>query len=170
MAVFALEVLPLPLLNGQPVASLAGETLLEVELAWDELSTSGIASKTWSQIVRVQATQNPAEVKANEEVLSWVAVQRAAKAVREAAERAAAGDEAGAQRQLQAEITLMEAAGDAPVVRDALATLRTAQEHLGGEASSSRKGKAMYSLSADARRMSSRRRSSRLSDATGNAS
>ena len=158
VAVFALEVLPLPLLNGQPVASLAGETLLEVELAWDELSASGIASKTWSQVVRVQATQNPAEVKANQEVLSWVAVQRAAKAVREAAERAAAGDEAGAQRQLQAEIKLMETAGDAPVVQDALATLRTAQEQLGGEASASRKGKAMYSLSADARRISSRRR------------
>jgi len=170
VAVFALEVLPLPLLNGQPVASLAGETLLEVELAWDELSASGIASKTWSQVVRVQATQNPAEVKANEEVLSWVAVQRAAKALREAAERAAAGDEAGAQRQLQAEITLMEASGDAPVVQDALVSLRTAQAQLGGEASASRKGKAMYSLSADAHRMSSRRRPNRPSDATGNAS
>lgn len=158
VAVFALEVLPLPLLNGQPVASLAGETLLEVELAWDELSAGGIASKTWSQIVRVQATQNPAEVKTNEEVLSWVAVQRAAKAVREAAERAAGGDEAGAQRRLEAEIKLMEAAGDVPVVQEALATMRTAQEQLGSEASPSRKGKVMYSLSADAHRMSSRRR------------
>jgi hypothetical protein len=71
---------------------------------------------------------------------------------------------------LQAEIKLMEAAGDAPVVQDALAILRTAQEQLGGEASTSRKGKAMYSLSADASRMSSRRRPSRPSDATGNAS
>ncbi len=168
VAVFALEVLPLPLLNGQPVASLEGEALLDVELAWDEISATGIASKTWSQIVRVQATQNPAEVKANETVLSWVAVQRAAKAVREASARAAAGDEAGARHQLNEEIKLMESAGDAPVVREALGTLREAQAQLNSAENSSRKGKLMFFLSSGVSRQSSRRRPSGPTDTTGN--
>ena len=168
VAVFALEVLLLPLLNGQPVASLEGEALLEAELAWDEISATGIASKTWSQVVRVQATQNPAEVKANETVLSWVAVQRAAKAVREASARAAAGDEAGAHHQLNEEIKLMESAGNAPVVREALGTLREAQALLDSAENSSRKGKLMFSLSTSSARQSSRRRPSGPADTTGN--
>ncbi len=157
VAVFALEVLPLPLLNGKPVASLAGETLLEVEVAYDEISAEGIASKTWSQVVRVQATQDPAEVKVNETVLSWVAVQRAAKAVREASAQAAAGDEAGACRLLDAEIKRMESASSAPVVREALETLRTAQSELGGDESASRKAKRLYSRSRASSRQSTRR-------------
>jgi Ca-activated chloride channel family protein len=168
VAVFALEVLPLPLLNGQPVASLEGEALLEAELAWDEISATGITSKTWSQVVRVQATQNPAEVKANETVLSWVAVQRAAKAVREASARAAAGDEAGARHQLNEEVKLMESAGDAPVVREALGTLREAQAQLDSAENSSRKGKLMFLMSSDVSRQSSRRRPSGPADPTGN--
>lgn len=158
VAVFALEVLPLPLLNGQPVASLAGETLLEVELAWDELSASGIASKTWSQVVRVQATQNPAEVKANEEVLSWVAVQRAAKAVKEAANRATSGDEEAAKRRLAEEIAYLEAAGNSAAVSEALATLVDAQAQMESSATAARKAKLMFSLSHDSQRQSSRRR------------
>ena len=31
------EVLPLPVINGQPVASLEGEKLLELEVLWDEI-------------------------------------------------------------------------------------------------------------------------------------
>lgn len=156
VAVFALEVLPLPLLNGQPVASLAGECLLEVELAYDEITPEGITSKTWSQVVRVQATQNPAEVKADETVLSWVAVQRAAKAVREASELSAAGNEAAACQRLEAEVKLMECAGNAPVVQEALATLQVARNEMAGETNSSRKAKAMRNLAQSAARHSSR--------------
>jgi len=108
--------------------------------------------------VRVQATQNPAEVKANEEVLSWVAVQRAAKAVKEAANRATSGDEEAAKRRLAEEIAYLEAAGNSAAVSEALATLVDAQAQMESSATAARKAKLMFSLSHDSQRQSSRRR------------
>ena len=106
----------------------------------------------------MQATQNPAEVKANETVLAWASVQRAAKAVREAAAQAATGNEGAAQQRLAEEATKLEAAGNAPAVSEAMQMLRTAQTQLETQAPDSRKGKLMFSLSTDAQRQSSRRK------------
>lgn len=157
VAVFALEVLPLPLIHGQPVADLAGESLLEVELAWDEISSEGITSQTWSQIVRVQATQNPEEVKADQTVLSWVAVQRAAKAIREATEKAQQGDEAGARRCLETAAQTLIREDGGPATRDALESLQKARQTLDESVSMARKSKSLRFMNYEVRKSSSRK-------------
>jgi hypothetical protein len=78
------QVLPLPLLNGRPVASLEGEKLLELEILWDEIGDKEIKSCRHVQIIRISATQNSDEIKLNEETVAWIAVQRAGKALDEA--------------------------------------------------------------------------------------
>ena len=82
--VLLMEVLPLPLLNGQPVTSLEGEKLLELEILWDEIGEKEIKSCRHEQVIRVLGTQDANDVKLNEETVAWVAVQRAGKAVDEA--------------------------------------------------------------------------------------
>jgi len=62
----------------------------------------------------------------------------------------------------------MESAGDAPVVREALGTLREAQAQLDSAENSSRKGKRMFLMSSDVARQSSRRRPGGPTDTTGN--
>ena len=74
---FAVQALPLPWLNGQPAVDLQGESLLEVEILWDEISDQGIESKSLAQIVRIQATQEPAQVVVNSVVAPWVSLQKA---------------------------------------------------------------------------------------------
>jgi Ca-activated chloride channel family protein len=76
--------LPLPLINGQPVASLEGEKFLELEILWDEIGEKEIKSCRHEQVVRISGTQNPDEIKLNEETVAWIAVQRAGKALDEA--------------------------------------------------------------------------------------
>jgi Ca-activated chloride channel homolog len=86
IAVFALSTLPLPAVNGQPVVSLEGEQLIEVELAYDEFTKEGISSKTYRQIIRIQSTQDPAQVIVSAQTIPWVALQRAGKAIKSAVE------------------------------------------------------------------------------------
>ena len=76
--------LPLPLINGDPVASLEGERFLEVEVVWDEIGEKDIRSCRHEQIIRIVATQNPDEITLNEETVAWIAVQKAGKALDEA--------------------------------------------------------------------------------------
>jgi hypothetical protein len=76
IACFALEVLPLPLMDGKPVASLEGEQLLEMGIVFDELAADRVASRTVTQVLRVQATQEPARVVLNGTVATWVATQK----------------------------------------------------------------------------------------------
>ena len=59
------------------MVSLAGERLLEVEMAYDEIGEQEITSRTESQVVRIQSTQNPEEIRQKAEVIPWVALQRA---------------------------------------------------------------------------------------------
>jgi len=82
--VLLMEVLPLPFFNGQPVASLEGEKLLGFEILWDEIGEKEIKSCQHEQNIRVLGTQDVNDVKLNEEVVAWVAVQKAGKAVDEA--------------------------------------------------------------------------------------
>jgi Ca-activated chloride channel family protein len=80
---FGVSVLPLPAVNGKPVVSLEGEQLLEMEILFDELGTNEVTSKSHKQIIRIMATQDPAEVQENAQVVSWVAMQRAAGVIRD---------------------------------------------------------------------------------------
>jgi Ca-activated chloride channel family protein len=101
--VLLMEVLPLPLVNGQPVASLEGEKLLDLEILWDEIGEKEIKSCRHEQVIRVLGTQNPEDVKLNEETVAWVAVQRAGKAVDEATK------DIDANKTEQAKVKLQEA-------------------------------------------------------------
>ena len=76
--------LPLPLVNGEPVASLEGEKFLELEILWDEIGDKEIKSCRHEQVVRISGTQNPDEIKLNEETVAWIAVQCAGKTLDEA--------------------------------------------------------------------------------------
>ncbi|MEI6395417.1 MAG: VWA domain-containing protein [Verrucomicrobiota bacterium] len=84
VACFQLNVLPLPWVDGRPVVSLEGERLLEVEIVYDEIGEAEITSRTVSQVVRIQATQKPEEVRQKVEVIPWVAMQRAGQVMDEA--------------------------------------------------------------------------------------
>jgi NAD-dependent SIR2 family protein deacetylase len=120
---FALEVLPLPCIDGQPVTSLAGEKLLEIEFQYDELREQTIHSRTESQIVRIQATADPAEVRVNEEVVSWVALQQAGRAAEDVTKKIDQGDFNGAERAVQETIDRLQKYGSGTGVADAIRLL-----------------------------------------------
>ena len=73
----SVQALALPLINGQPSFDLKGEQLLSVEILWDEILEQGIVSRTMTQQMRIQATQDPAEVVVNSVVSPWVSLQKA---------------------------------------------------------------------------------------------
>src|SRR5258707_6118624 len=97
--VLMLEVLPLPLLpDGSLPASLEGEELVALEFAYTSIREEGtdlrLESRTSSHLVRIQGTQNPADVVHNVELIAVIANQQAADAVRKAAEALAGGADA----------------------------------------------------------------------------
>ncbi len=99
--VLLLEVLPLPLLpDGSLPASLEGEELVGLEFAYTSITEEGanlrLESRTSSHLVRIQGTQNPAEVIQNVELIAVIANQQAADAMRKAADALASGADAGA--------------------------------------------------------------------------
>jgi len=72
--VLQLDVLALPLLpDNTPVATLEGETLLKLEVRYDEFGEKGVASVQQEHVVRILAAQKAEEVKVNEAVIPWVA-------------------------------------------------------------------------------------------------
>jgi Ca-activated chloride channel homolog len=81
---FSVQALGLPIINGKPPFDLKGELLLGVEVLWDELLEHGLVSRTLTQQVRIQATQNPAEVVVNRVVAPWISLQKAGAAVADA--------------------------------------------------------------------------------------
>src|SRR5260221_1959252 len=96
-----LEVLPLPLLpDGSLPASLEGEELVALEFAYTSLTEEGtdlrLESRTSAHLVRIQGTQNPADVVQNVELIAVIANQQAADAMRKAADALASGADAGA--------------------------------------------------------------------------
>ncbi len=97
--VLMLEVLPLPLLpDGNLPASLEGEELLALEFAYTSITEEGtdlrLESRTSSHLIRIQGTQNEADVLQNAELIAVIANQQAADAVRKAAEALAGGADA----------------------------------------------------------------------------
>jgi hypothetical protein len=91
-----LEVLPLPLLpDGSLPTSLEGEELVALEFAYTSITEEDtdlkLESRTSSHLIRIQGTQNPADVVQNVELIAVIANQQAADAVRKAAEALANG-------------------------------------------------------------------------------
>jgi Ca-activated chloride channel homolog len=118
---FGVQVLPLPLIDGKPAFTLEGEELLMVEVAWDELVQDGIASRQLTQLVRIQATQDPAEVVMNGDVIPWVSLQKAGSVVAEATRQMDGGKRNDAVQAL--ENTIHELGGYGPAAAEAVRTL-----------------------------------------------
>ncbi len=154
VVVFALSVLPLPAVDGRPVTSLEGEQLIEIELAYDEFTAEGVASKTFTQVMRIQSTQDPAQVVVNAQVIPWVALQRAAQAIKESIQRLDAGDARGAHRMVAAcQVSLNEYG---PVAAEAVQDLNELREKIEQQTFDARARKSASYRAASHRRMSSR--------------
>ena len=121
--VLALEVLPIPLADGTPVASIEGEALLEIELAYDEITDAGITSRTEQRTIRLAAVQNAADVRVNEQVVEWVAAQEVGRAISEAIVERDRGDLEAVRRRLQELKERLGRYGSADSIKKALENL-----------------------------------------------
>jgi Ca-activated chloride channel family protein len=119
LACFQLNVLPLPWVDGRPVVSLEGERLLEVEIVYDEIGEAEITSRTVTQVVRIQATQNPDEVRQKAQVIPWVAMQRAGQVMDEVTKRLDAGRIDEAVQALNQAIAALKSYGPGAAVGEA---------------------------------------------------
>jgi hypothetical protein len=131
--VLMLEVLPLPLLpDGSLPASLEGEELLALEFAYTSITEEGtdlrLESRTSSHLVRIQGTQNPADVVQNVELIAVIANQQAADAVRTAAEALAGGADAETALRHLSEARVVLEAGPVPELTSEAAALLNEHE------------------------------------------
>jgi Ca-activated chloride channel family protein len=154
---FALEVLPLPWVQGAPVVSLEGEKLLELEILYDEIGEKGIISKTRQQVVRVQATPNPDEVRVNETVVGWVAMQKAGLTIKRATDEMTGGSPQKAKAILEEALRFLAERGSKEKVEQAVRMLKQLLTQIDHGFVSSRDLK-MYKM----REFYARRSSSRL--------
>jgi Ca-activated chloride channel family protein len=154
---FALTALPVPLAQGQPAFSLEGEPLLAVEALYDEIVEAGVASRTFTQTIRIRATQDPGEVKLNGEVVQWVAVQKAGKAMEEATRLLDARHVQEGLAVLERTHASIQAMGDGPGVKDALAMLESMRGKVQAGAYDARARKAVNYERSSSARMSSKR-------------
>ncbi|MFM8831433.1 MAG: vWA domain-containing protein [Spartobacteria bacterium] len=123
--VFHLDVLPLPILSGgEPVATLEGERLVELEVLWDDLSTPDLASRTHTQTIRILSTQDPADIRVDEDVIPAVATQCAGLAVEKATEAANKYDTDQAIHILQEALAKLESLGNASKAGDGIEAIR----------------------------------------------
>ncbi len=86
---------------GAQMTTLQDGPLMKVEVLWDEMTAARISSASHEQLIRVSATQNPKDVRVNEQTVSWIAVQRAGKALAEATEAARNNKVDEAKKKLQ---------------------------------------------------------------------
>lgn len=126
--VLMLEVLPLPLLpDGSLPASLEGEELVALEFAYTSIREEGtdlrLESRTSSHLVRIQGTQNEADVVQNVELIAVIANQQAADAVRTAAEALAGGADAETALRHLSEARVVLEAGLVPELTSEAAAL-----------------------------------------------
>lgn len=152
----ALEVLPLPWVQGVPVVSLEGEKLAEVEILYDEIGAEGIVSKHHQQVVRVQATPNPDEVRVNETVVGWVAMQKAGLTIKRATDELSGGSPDKARSILQEALKFLSEHGAKEQVEPAIQMLNQLLRELEAGALSPRMHKLFKSSEHYARRSSSR--------------
>ncbi len=152
--VLALEVLPIPPMpDGTPAASIEGEALLEVEIAYDELTETGITSKTEQRTIRLLAVQDPAEVRVNARVVEWVAAQEVGHTISEAIAERDRGDLDAVRRRLQATKEKLERYDCAESTGQAIENLKVFEES--SENWDARTRKTSRSYSSRSRRTSS---------------
>jgi Ca-activated chloride channel homolog len=152
---FALNVLPLPLIAGKPAFTLEGELLLELEFLFDELGEGEVTSRIVTQLIRIQATQNPDEVKIQEEVVSWVAMQKAARVLQDVNSRMDGGRGAEAVTLLRSAIERLKEYGPAAQVAEALKMLENLLQTIQQNEWSDRERKNSRYLSESCLKMSS---------------
>jgi len=122
--VFLLDVLPLPVFpDGSPAAALDGEELLDLEILWDDLTGKDIKSCAQKQTIRVLGTQDPADVKVNEDVIPGIATQCAGMAVEEAVKAVESGRIDQAVAGLKAALAKLKALGNEARAADGLAAV-----------------------------------------------
>ncbi|MEO6752368.1 MAG: VWA domain-containing protein, partial [Chthoniobacteraceae bacterium] len=127
--VLALEVLPIPpLADGTPAASIEGEALLEIEVAYDELTEAGITSKTEQRTIRLSAVQNSADVRVNAQVVEWVAAQEVGRTISEAIVERDRGDMDAVERRLKSTTEKLERYGCAASTGKAMRNLTAFEE------------------------------------------
>lgn len=155
IACFALNVLPLPWVDGRPVVSLEGERLLEIEVLYDEIGEGVITSHTFNQLVRIQATQNAEEVRRKAEAIPWIAMQRAGNVIDQVTRLMDLGDVPAAVGTLRTAIESLKGYGpDAPIA-EAVQQLEALLGRIEGGAWSWRERKLSKYRSHSYRRMSS---------------
>jgi hypothetical protein len=147
--VLMLEVLPLPLLpDGSLPASLEREELVALEFAYTSIKEEGadlrLESRTSSHLVRIQGTQNEADVVQNVELIAVIANQQAADAVRKAAEALAGGaDAATALEHLSAAKIALKACPPPQLTSEAAALLDEQEQKIRSHEMDSRARKSM---------------------------
>jgi hypothetical protein len=104
--------------------------LLEVEIVYDEVGESEIPSRTVTQVVRIQATQNPEEVRQKVEVIPWVAMQRAGQVMDEVTKRLDAGRIEETVQALNQTIASLKSYGPGAAVGEAVQQLENLLGHL----------------------------------------
>lgn len=136
--VLALEVLPIPhLADGTQAASIEGESLLEIELAYDEITEGGITSKTEQRTIRLAAVQNPADVRVNEQVVEWVSAQEVGRMIAEAIADRDRGDMDAVRRrvnEIRERLTRYGCAESTKKALENLAEFEAASENWGARA------------------------------------
>jgi len=123
VACWAMEVLLMPCIDGTPVTTLEDEDLLEVEVLYDEIRKEGLVPECFKQTIKVKATQDPAEVVSNGEVVSWAGMQRAGKAIKDVTKLMNKNDLDGAMKLLEASISQLRALGDVAGLDEAIKPL-----------------------------------------------
>jgi hypothetical protein len=150
---FGVQALALPLVHGKPPFDLQGELLLGFEVVWDELLDQGVVSRTLTQQVRIQATQDPAGVVVNGIVAPWVSLQKAGKVAAEVTQQMDRGQAAEALAALDKAIQELSPYGDRAA--EALKLLHDLKEKIAGGEWSQRERKNARYRSSSYRKMSS---------------
>ena len=127
---WSMDGLPMPCVDGQPVTSLEGEGLLDVEVVYDEIREEGIGSETFHQIIRIKATQDPAEVTPNGQVVSWTSIQRSGKTISEATKLMDKYDVEGALNLLNTSIERLQALENVDDLKDAINPLALLRDNI----------------------------------------
>ncbi len=117
---WAMDGLPIPVVDGQPVVSLEGERLLDVEVLYDAIREDRIGSETFHQVIRVKATQDPAEVKPNGEVITWTSIQHSGRTLSEVTQLMDKRDIDGALDLLKKSIGRLQALDGVEGLEDAI--------------------------------------------------
>lgn len=125
VVVFEFDVLAIPLLpGGQPAATWDGEILVEIEIRCDVITPAGVEVRKETHTVKVRLVQSPEDVQVDTQVLLWVSLQSAARAVERAVAARDAGDVDGARTLLNEELARIESQPASPLVDDARNLLR----------------------------------------------